>query len=313
MESSPQSSSIDVLVIGGSGLDYLIRAAELPSRGRSATGDAFCRDTGGKGLNQAVAAARLGARATLISCIGADSAGDEILHTLTDAGVDTKGVRRVANVSTARTLINVDTHGQKQTASYPGANGELREEHLIPELFSRATVVLAQLEVPTTTVLHAARLARAADRPFVLDAGPATGIPDDLLRLATVVTANGEEATALSQVQVDGRNSAFAAARAICAGGARHVSVGISEGRAVVSEGNERWLPSHRVAVVDTTGAGDACAAGIAVSLAEGRSFITSSVIGHAAAALATTVLGARASLPFRAEVDTLLARDPEE
>src|SRR5215216_1451139 len=81
-----RSSPIDVLVIGGSGIDYMVRAAELPSRGRSATGDAFCRDTGGKGLNQAIATARLGARSALISCIGADSAGDDVLHTLSDAG-----------------------------------------------------------------------------------------------------------------------------------------------------------------------------------------------------------------------------------
>jgi ribokinase len=141
----------------------------------------------------------------------------------------------------------------------------------------------------------------------VLDAAPATQIPDDLIRLADIVTVNGEEAGMLSGVDVHDRDSAVASARAIHARGARHVSVGIAEGRAVVSDAKEHWLPSHRVAVVDTTGAGDACAAGIAIALGEGRSFFDACVLGHAAAVLSSTVLGARASLPFRANVDALL------
>jgi ribokinase len=146
-------SPLDVLVVGGCGIDYMVRADVLPSPGHSVMGDVFVRDVGGKGLNQAIAAARLGARAALISCVGDDPEGDEVLRALAKDGVDANAVVRVGDILTARTLIGIDTRAQKQTVSYPGANRKLRDEHLTSELLSRAKVALAQLEVPTTTVL----------------------------------------------------------------------------------------------------------------------------------------------------------------
>lgn len=302
------ASRVTVLVVGGTGIDYTVRGDALPSPGRPVTGAAFLRDVGGKGLNQAVAAARLGAMTALISCVGDDPSGDDVLQALAEDGVDANAVVRVAGALTARTLINIDTHGQKQTASYPAANRALVGP-LGPEFFNGADIVLAQLEIPMPTVREAGRRARDAGLAFVLDAAPATQVPDELIELAGAVTVNGEEAGMLSGIEVDDRESAVAAAHAIRTRGARQVSVGIPEGRAVVSEAGEHWLPGHHVAVVDTTGAGDACAAGIAVGLAEGRNFLDACALGHAAAALSTTILGARASLPSRAEVDALLSR----
>jgi ribokinase len=304
------SRSLDVLVVGGSGIDYTIRADHLPSAGHSVTGDLFLRDAGGKGLNQAVAAARLGARVRLITAVGQDAGAEDVLAALEQAGIATDDVLRAPELPTACTLICVDAQGRKQTAARPGANLALRERHVADDLVVRAAVLCAQLEIPIETVLHAARLAARTSVTFVLDAAPAADIPEQLIALADVLTANSEEAQVLSRIDVHDRESALAAARAIRLRGARCVTVGLAEGRALVSDTGEQWLPSHRVTPVDTTGAGDACAAAIAVGLAEGRSFLDACAFGHAAAALATTRLGALASLPIRAAVDALLNRD---
>jgi len=170
-------------------------------------------------------------------------------------------------------------------------------------------IVVAQLEVPVATVMTAARLARNAALRFVLDTAPMTAVSDELLGLATIVTVNGKEASKLSGIEVRDRESAIAAGRAIRTRGAQRVSVGSTDGRAVIDVSTESWLPNPRGRVVDTTGAGDACAAAIVVALAEGRSFEEACRFGHAAAALATTVLGARASLPSRDSVEALLRR----
>jgi ribokinase len=164
-----------------------------------------------------------------------------------------------------------------------------------------------QLEIPIATALQAARLARQSGVMVVLDAAPAMSVPDELLTLADAVLANAEEAQALSGIEVDDKESALAAARAIRQRGARHVAVGAKGGRAVVSDTDERWLPDHPVTPLDTTGAGDACASGIAVGIREGFPFAKACELGHAAAALATTRLGALASLPTRQAVKKLL------
>lgn len=300
-------SGLDVLIVGGSGIDYTIRADGLPSVGHSVTGDVFLRDAGGKGLNQAIAAARLGARAGLITAVGEDAAAADVVEALEQGGIATDHVLRVSEMPTACTLICVDARGRKQTASRPGANQALKGSHMSGELLARAQVVLAQLEIPLETVLHAARLAKGAGATFMLDAAPATDIPNELIVLVDVVSLNSWEAQVVSRIDVKDRASALAAGRAIRGRGARAVTIGLAKGRAVVSDAGEEWLPSHSVRVIDTTGAGDACAAGIAVALAEARSFAEACVFGHAAAALATTRLGALASLPLRAAVHALL------
>lgn len=301
--------SLDVLVVGGSGIDYTIRGDELPSPGHSVTGDLFLRDAGGKGLNQAIAVARLGARAGLITAIGQDAAAADVLAALEQGGIATDHVLRAAEMPTACTLICVDARGRKQTASRPGANLALKEPHISRDLLAQAQIVLAQLEIPNETVLHAARVTKRSGVTFILDAAPSAEVPDELIALADVVSVNSEEAHVLSRIDVDDRASALAAARAIRGRGARSVTVGLAEGRAVVGDAGEEWLPSHPVHVIDTTGAGDACAAAIAVALAEARSFANACAFGHAAAALATTRIGALASLPLRPAVDALFKR----
>jgi ribokinase len=232
--------SLDVLVIGGAGIDDMIRGDALPSPSRSVIGDVFLHDAGGKGLNQAIGAARLDARSALVACVGEDPEGDEVIRALREDRVVTDAIIRVKQVPTARTLICVDAHGRKQTASRPGANAALTEKDLAGDVIAQAAVLAVQLEIPVATVLCAARLAWEAAVRVVLDAGPPADVPDELLRLVEVVTANSEEAKALSHVPVGDRESAFAAARAIRQRGARHVSIGAQQGRAIVGDAGER-------------------------------------------------------------------------
>jgi ribokinase len=159
-------SGLDVLVVGGSGIDYTIRADELPSARHSVTGDVFLHDAGGKGLNQAVAVARLGARAGLITAVGQDAASKDVLTALEQVGLTSDHVLRAAEMPTACTLICIDARGRKQTASRPGANLALKESHISRDLLAQAKIVLAQSEIPSETVLRAARLAKLLSATF---------------------------------------------------------------------------------------------------------------------------------------------------
>jgi ribokinase len=301
------SALLDVLVVGGCSVDYMVRASDLPTAGGSVTGDRFLRDIGGKGLNQAVAASRCGARVALIAAIGDDADGEDVMRALASDRIDSGEIVRVPDVETAHTLIVVDKRGRKQTASHPAANHRLADLHLLSALFGSTKSVLAQLEVPVATAVTAARMARDAGIPFVLDAAPFAPVPDELFRLAAVVNANGHEASLLSGIDVVDRESARAAGRFLQGRGARRVTVGTADGRAVIDAGEELWLPNHAVSSVDTTGAGDAFTAAMSIRLIEGVPFADACRFGHAAAALATTVLGARASLPDRAAIEDLL------
>jgi ribokinase len=295
-----------IVIVGGCAIDYALRAEHLPSPGQSVSGDVFLRNAGGKGLNQAVGVVRLGALAVLIAAIGQDREGDDVLRALEQNGIGTDRIVRVEDVPTACTLICVDAQGRKQTASRPGANMALSERRLPGEFLTCATVLLTQLEIPVPTVLEAARLARRGGATVILDAAPATTIPDELIMLAGVVTANGAEARALSGIAVDNRESAVIAARAIRRRGARAEAVAAPDGRAVVTDTDEQWLPNHQVPTIRYNRCGGCLAAAIAVSLVEGRSFVEACVFGHAAAALATTHIGALAWLLLRHAVDLL-------
>lgn len=303
----------DIVVVGGAGVDYVVRGPELPRPGRPAAGDVFLRHAGGKGLNQAVAAARLGMSVLLISCIGAEADGDLVLETARAEGVDVAGVVRDGTARTAVTLINVDRQGRKQTASVAGAAAHLLPSHVEAHTAAlrEAAVVLVQLEIPQPTAGRALDIAFAGLGRAVLDAAPATAVDDDLLDATGVLLLNADEAAVVSGVPVHDRASAELAAESIRPRGPVIVIIGAPDGRLVAGEGVDTWLPNHPVTPVDLTGAGDAFAGALAVALAEGRSIVESATFAHAAAAHATTVLGGLASQPYREDIARLLESAP--
>jgi ribokinase len=304
-------------VVGGANTDFLVRGTELPGPGDTAEGEEFQEGPGGKGANQAVAAARLGARVAFVGRVGADARGDALVRALDAEGVDTRHVVRDAAAATGVALVQVGKGGEKQILTAPGANRRLGTDdvHAASSLIRSARVVLLQFEAPAETVEAVVRLAHDAGALVVLDPAPPAPVSDDVLRRVHVIRPNAAEAEALTGVHVDQRNSAYRAAEHLLERGVRAVVVHAgSEGDLLVWDdetGRRRdsFLPRLPVDAVDATGAGDAFAAALATVLAEGRPVDEAARVASAAAALATTRVGAQAALPRREEVEALLAR----
>lgn len=302
---------LDVLVVGGANTDYLIRAARLPAPGESIEGEAFQMAPGGKGANQAVAAARLGARVALLGRVGADAGGDAVLQDLAAEGVHATHVARDPRAPTGVALIQVGAGGEKQSMGFGGANRRLSVEDIerATPLFAAARVVLIQLEIPLDTVLAAVALARESGARVVLDPAPPVPLPAPLYPLLDVIRSNSFETSLLTGVPVHDRASARRAAEVLLARGAGAAAVqGGGDGNLFVWPGGERWVPVLPVPSIDTTGSGDAFAAALAVMLAEGRTLDEAAPFAGAAAAAKSTRLGAQAGLPTRAAVEALLA-----
>jgi len=290
-------SDARVIVVGSINADLVVRAERLPAPGETVTGGRFSRHGGGKGANQAVAAARLGARVAMVGAVGDDDLGEEALGLLSEDGVDVSAVARTS-APTGVALIAVDAAGENQIAVASGANAELD-----PDAVERAVhaagpgaVVLGH-EVPEAAVLAGARAARG---PIVLNPAPARPLPDELTALGPVLTPNAGEACELT-----GEREPEAAARALAArtGAAVLVTLG-ARGALVLDGGAAELLPAPRVDAVDTTGAGDAFNGALATALAVGRDLRSAAAFAVAAAALSTRAAGAREGMPARDEVD---------
>ena len=305
------SVEMSIVVVGGANTDYIARGPRLPA-GDSVEGSEFVEASGGKGLNQAVAAARLGASAELVGRVGNDGRGRAILAYLGREGVEARHVGRDAAAITGAAVIHVDRSGHKQSMAAPGANLRLgaRDVRRAGSALRGARVLVTQLEPPLGAIAEAVRMAKAAHVPVVLDAGPARPLPAGLLRGLAIVRANALEAEALTGVHVTGYRSARRAAEALLARGAGAAAVQAGdEGDLIVWRDGECWLPRLDVPAVDSTGAGDAFTAALAVRLAEGCSLAVAGPFASAAAALTTTRLGAAVALPRRDEVLALLER----
>ena len=302
----------DVVVVGKANIDYLVRGPHLPGPGQSVNGDAFQEAVGGKGANQAVAAARLGARVALVARVGRDSRGDVVLATLHDENVDTRFVTRDPDEPTGVALCQVGASGEKQILSANGANASLTAawvREAAPALTS-ARVVLCQLGVPLEAVEEAVRIARSVRVLVMLDPGPPAPLPNGLLAQLDVIRPNASEAQILTGIRVRDRNGAREAARDLLRRGVKTAVVQAGDdGDMALSRDRELWLPRFEVKRVDATGAGDAFASALAVCLAQGKPLEEAGPFASAAAALATTHLGAQASLPMREAVLQLLAR----
>ncbi|MEA3213341.1 MAG: ribokinase [Chthoniobacter sp.] len=308
----------DVVVIGGANTDYLVRGTRLPEAGETVQGDTFeAAEAGGKGVNQAVATARLGMRVAFIGRVGADARGEALRRRLMDEGVDVRHVAIDPRAATGVALINVDERGEKQILVAPGANLHLSPSDVkkAAKVIREARVLVLQFEVPMKANLAAARIAHGAGVPIVLDPAPAVRAPKELLRLVSVIRPNEHEAEALTGVKVHDRKSARKSAERLLAHGIRAAIIAAgADGNLVVwrkgdQRGEELWLPKMPVKTIDATGAGDAFAAGLAVALAEGHSVMEAALFANAAAALATTRLGAQPALPKRGAVLSLLRR----
>lgn len=302
-----------VLVIGSMILDMVITVPRLPEPGENIHGTGFAMVAGGKGANQAVAAARLDQDVFLMGCVGRDTFGDLILDAVEPTGVDTSLVKRAPAASTGVALIAIeDGTGMNTIVVEPGANMALAVDDLevLEPYYNRARTALFQLEIPLDVVAEGARRARERGLVTVLDAGPPHAAPLAFLAAFDVISPNEKELAALSGREVRGVKSAMAAAKELAGAGIKRIVVKMgADGALLVTDGNAVHVPPFEIDAVDSTGAGDAFTAGLAVALAEGAGDAEAVRFANAAGAAAVTVLGAIPSMPERSAVQRLLAR----
>jgi ribokinase len=306
------TKSWDVVVVGGVNTDYLVRGTRLPEPGETVEGNFFLQAGGGKGANQAVAAARLGVRVAFIGKVGRDQRGDALAKALADDGIDVSHLSRHRTAASGAALVMVDQSGEKQILTAPGANQELTvaDVRRAAGLLSRTHVLLIQFEVPPRVVSWAIRLARQAGAHIVLDPAPPAEVSRRTLSSVDVIRPNASEAKALTGIEVTDKKSARQAATKLLEQGIRAVALQAgSNGDLIVWRGGQCWLPRIPVKTVDATGAGDAFAAALAVAVSEGKSWREAAAFASAAAALTTTKMGAQPALPQRREVVALLRR----
>ncbi len=300
-----------IVVVGSSNTDLVVRAPALPGPGETVLGSAFLVAPGGKGANQAVAAARLGARVTLVARLGADEFGDRALAALRREGIDTTFVARDAEAASGVALIVVSESGENAIAVAPGANMRLAAadvDRAAPAI-READALLLQLETPLPTVRHAATLAMKAGVPVILNPAPAAPLAGELLSRVSVLTPNELEAAALTGTSASGVDAARQAALRLHASGVADVVITLGrEGALMEGEAGSGHVPGCAVTAVDTTAAGDAFNGALAVALAEGASLERAVRFANRAAALSITRPGAQPSLPTREAVESFAA-----
>lgn len=295
-----------ILVVGSINMDLVVRAPRHPHPGETILGSDFQTFPGGKGANQAVAAARLDGNVTMIGRVGEDAFGDMLLDTLQKDRVDTRYVTRTQGVSTGVALITVNEAGQNNIVVVPGANAHLTPEdiHAAEPAFKTAGVVLIQLEIPMETVAEAVQVAKKHEAVVVLNPAPAPAqaLPADLLAGVDILIPNEHELAMLTGAEEMPLKQAAETIGVDC------LIVTLGSKGAQVWDGSEiSTIPPHAVKAVDTTAAGDAFAGAFTLALTEGKQIHEAALWGNAAGAAAVTKPGAQPSLPRKQDILALL------
>lgn len=303
-----------VVVVGSSNTDMVVQVPHIPAPGETVLGGEFIMAAGGKGANQAVAAARLGAQVTLVARVGRDVFGERALAGFRQEGIDIQHIAVDPEAASGVALIFVDASGENSIAVAPGANERLTPQDVqqAKEVIEAADVLLLQLETPLETVRQAAEIAQRAGVRVVLNPAPARPLPADVLALVDVLTPNEGEVSLLARRQIAQTTTladAEASARCLIEQGVKVVIVTLgARGALIVTPGFQQLVPGFAVDVVDTTAAGDAFNGGLAVALADGKSLAEAVRFANACGALAATKMGAQPSLPTANEVARFLA-----
>ncbi len=307
-----------ICVVGSLSYDLVMQVPRRPQKGETIIGTAFNTFVGGKGNNQALAAARSGAEVSMIGRVGQDSFGDQVAAMLVKTGVDIRHLYRDSEVSTGIADILVDADGDNSITIAPQANGRLCPADIdaAKAVIQDANFMLLQLEIPVDTVTHAAKLGRSLGLTVILNPAPApeSGLPDELLANIDIIIPNQTEAEILTGIKVLDISSAVDAAKYLQKKGLKQVIITMGEmGALLVDEKSVAQMsPAFQVQVMDTTAAGDAFCGALLASMAAGNKLETAMTYACAAGALATTALGAEPSLPQASEIKKLVeTREP--
>jgi len=299
-----------IVVVGSSNTDMVIKLDRLPRPGETVIGGEFLTAAGGKGANQAVAAARAGGMVSFIARVGRDSLGDEAIEGFVRDRIDVSRVTRDAKAPTGAALIFVAKDGENSIAVASGANDRLTPADIsrARPLLERARVVLMQLETPIATVDAAARIAQANGALVILNPAPARQLPAALLGRISLLTPNEVEAELLTGIRATNASSAERAVVRLRRRGVKAVVLTLGrQGALVADERGIRRVPGFKVAAVDTTAAGDIFNGALAVGITEGRELDDAVRFANAAAAISVTRWGAQPSAPTRRAIERFL------
>lgn len=297
-----------ILVIGSANMDMIVKSGALPRPGETVIGGTFSMVPGGKGANQAVAAARLGGQVTFLCCLGDDDLGRSLLETYGGDGIDTRLIQSIPDSHTGVAFILVDDDGENMISVASGANARFEPEKLdaLDQLTAQPGWVLLQLEIPVATVQAAVEWAKQKGARVILDPAPTPtdGLPDSLLAQVDILTPNEVEAGALVGGEFKTLDEACEAGRKLIQRGVKQAIVTMGDRGGVYISDSDSWAyTSPTVSAVDSTAAGDCFSGALAVALAEGATTKEAVDFAARAAAISVTRMGAQSSLPRREEV----------
>ena len=310
MVMTQQANSGGVVVLGGINMDLVTISARFPRPGETIVGSRFLTYPGGKGANQAVAAARMGAATAMVGRVGDDVFGPQLIETLRDSGIKVDGVAVAQDTTSGIAVINIDESAQNQIIQILGANDTCGDAEAVRvgQALVNASTLLLQLEVSVDLSLKVAKEAFEQGKTVILDPGPVRHIPSEFFAYCSVITPNETEAQALVGFPVVDRTSAAQAAEQLLARGVGIAVVKLgAQGVYFASADGENFVTPFQVNAIDSVAAGDAFNGALAVSLAEGATLEQSVRMAAAAGALAVTKSGAQDSMPYRKEVEGLL------
>jgi len=295
-----------IIVIGSSNTDMVIKADRLPVPGETVIGGTFFMNPGGKGANQAVAAARLGGKVTFITKTGNDVFGKQSVELFNSEGINTDSIFSDAKNPSGVALITVDSKGENCIVVASGANASLSPSDIesVKEEIFKGDILLMQLEIPIETVEYATELAAKKGIKVILNPAPARALSDKLLKSLYVITPNKSESEILSGIKVYDWQSAHKAAAVIRAKGANVVVITLgSLGALVCDDNNYHQIEAIKVEAIDTTAAGDTFCGALCVGISEGLSIVDAVKMAAKASSLTVTRMGAQSSIPFRSDL----------
>jgi ribokinase len=302
----------NIMVIGSTNVDFLIKSEKLPAAGETVTGGTFMQNFGGKGANQAVGAARAGGNVTFVTCLGEDLYAEELVRSFRKDGIDTRYAFSVSSAATGSALILLDKNGNNCISVAPGANfcltADLVED--AREDFLKADLIVLQMEIPFETNAFVFEQARKHSKKVLFNLAPARAFDLSVLQHTYAFVVNEIEAAMVTGLKVETDEEIKAAAKALLGLGCRIAIITLgARGSCIASQDFSQFVPAFKVEPLDTTAAGDVYCGSLAVALVEGKSLVEAVRFAGAASAISVTRMGAQPSAPCRKEIDAFIAR----
>jgi len=296
-----------IIVVGSSNTDMVVKTDRFPEPGETIIGGDFYMFPGGKGANQAVAAARAGGEVVFICCVGDDVFGQNALEGYRDEGIDVETAKIVKDAASGVALITVNADGENEIVVASGTNAKLSPIYVseVMEEMDNDGMFLTQLETPIETIEYLARYSKLTDQPLIINPAPAQELSDTILNGLFLITPNETEAKILTGILVDDDSSMEEAAKALLDMGVQNVIITLGSRGAFFMNHQEKFLvPSHKVKAIDTTAAGDVFNGVLTVCLSQDMGWQESIAYANKAAALSVTKMGAQGSAPYKEEIN---------